>query len=230
MTEIINSPIFILSLVVGSYLLGKLIFAKSGLALLNPVLVAIIVVIGVLKLLGVEYETFKQGSYIIDFMLGPSVVAIGYILYEQSHILRGKVLSILASVSVGAIVSIASVILLCRLFGCDDIITLSMQPKSVTTPIAVSLAERSGGLGSLAAICVVITGVSGSIICPLVLRLLRIESKTAKGLALGSAAHGMGTAKALEIGAVEGAVSGLAIGLMGVATSLSMPLLEAIFY
>ncbi len=231
MTAIINSPVFILALVLGSYLLGQFAFVKSRkFPLLNPVLVAIITVICVLKLLNIEYSSFKEGSYIIDFMLGPSVVAIGYTLYEQSDVLRGKVPMILTSVFVGAAVGISSVIILCRLFGCDDIITLSMQPKSVTTPIALSLAERSGGVGSLAAICVVISGVSGSIIAPLVLRLCGVRSKTAKGLALGSAAHGMGTAKALEMGAVEGAVSGLAIGLMGVATSLLMPLLEALFY
>ncbi|MFI3323337.1 MAG: LrgB family protein [Rikenellaceae bacterium] len=230
MATIINSHIFILLLVIGGYLLGRLIFTKSRFPLFNPVLIAIAVVICMLKLLDIEYETFKQGSYIIDFMLGPSVVAIGYVLYEQSAVLKGKVAMILSSVSVGAVVGIGSVILLCRLFGCDDIITYSMQPKSVTTPIAISLAERSGGVGAIASICVIITGVSGSIIAPLILKLIGVKSPIAKGLALGSAVHGMGTAKAMEIGAIEGAVAGLSIGLMGVATSLFMPIMEAIFY
>ncbi len=230
MITLLNSPIFIVALVVTSFFLAKLIFKRWSVALLNPVLVAIIFVICALKLLNIDYQSFKEGSAVLDFMLGPSVVALGYLLYENIEALRGKILPTLISVSVGAVVGISSVILLCRLIGCDDIITLSMQPKSVTAPIAIALSERSGGIASIAAVCVVITGVSGSIIGPSLLKLLGVTSKTAKGLALGSAAHGVGTAKAVEIGAIEGAVSGLAIGLMGVATSLAMPLVESIFY
>ena len=230
MEALLNSSIFIMALVVASYYLGKVIFAKCKIAIFNPVLLAIIVVIVVLKQLNISYETFKEGSVILDFMLGPSVVAIGYTLYEHIDSLRGKVVPTLISVTVGGFVGIVSVILICRAIGCDDIITLSLQPKSVTTPIALSLCERSGGIGSIAAVSVVISGVSGSIIAPSLLKLFRVKSKTAKGLAMGSAAHGVGTAKALEMGAVEGAISGLSIGLMGVATSLLMPIVESIFY
>ncbi len=230
MTALLNSPIFIVAIVVLSYYLAKLIFKRWRIAILNPVLVAIIFVICALKLLDIDYQSFHEGSAVLDFMLGPSVVALGYLLYENIDALRGKIIPTLVSVSVGAFVGISSVIILCRLIGCDDIITLSMQPKSVTAPIAIALCERSGGIASITAVCVVITGVSGSIIAPWLLRALGVKSRTATGLAIGSAAHGVGTAKAIELGAIEGAVSGLAIGLMGVATSLLMPFVESIFY
>ncbi|MFI3286348.1 MAG: LrgB family protein [Rikenellaceae bacterium] len=230
MDQIINSPIFIISLVLASYLAGCYVVARWRVSILNPILIAIIIVIAVIKSLGIEYESFEKGSELIDFMLGPSVVAIGYVLYDQRRILKERLVSLLASVVTGSIVGVVGVILLCRLLGCDDIITLSLQPKSVTAPIALAISERSGGIGSLTAVSVVISGIIGSIIGPSLLNIVGVKSKSAKGLALGAAAHGIGTAKAFEIGATEGAVSGLAIGLMGVATSLLTPLFEFLFY
>ncbi len=209
---------------------GCYLIAKSRILIFNPVLIAILIVIGVINLLDIEYETFKEGSALIDFMLGPSVVAIGYLLYEQRAMLRNRLISLLSSVAVGSAVGIGGVILLCRLIGCDDIITLSLQPKSVTAPIALAISERSGGIGSLTAVSVVISGITGSIIGPWILGKIGVTSRSAIGLALGSASHGIGTAKALEIGATEGAVGGLAIALMGVATSLMIPLFELALY
>ena len=142
--------------------------------------------------------------------------------------LKANAVSIVTSVVVGSVVGIVSVILIIRLFGAGHTIEASLLPKSVTTPIAMSISERSGGIGSLTAIVVILTGIFGSIVGPFVLRKLNITSKIAKGLALGSAAHGVGTAKAMEMGAVEGAVSGLAIGLMGLVTTLLVPVIEKI--
>ncbi|MFR9520621.1 MAG: LrgB family protein, partial [Rikenellaceae bacterium] len=172
MTEIINSPIFIILLVLLSYLIGCYCIAKTRISICNPILIAVLIIIGVIKLFDIEYNTFKEGSAIIDFMLGPSVVALGYLLYEQRKILQKQLLSLVTSITIGAAVGIGGVILLCRLIGCDDIITLSMQPKSVTAPIALSICERSGGIGSLTAVSVVISGIMGSIIGPWLLRMV----------------------------------------------------------
>lgn len=229
MDTLLHSTPFILFLITGSYLLGLYIYTKSKSALLHPIIISITTIIGVLYFLGIKYESFEKGSYIINFMLGPSVVALGYTLYEQINFLRGKVISILTAVLVGSVVGVVSVILICKAMGVEEAVIASLQPKSVTTPIAISLASRSGGIPALTAIVVVGCGIFGGIVGPFVFKICRIKSKVAQGLALGAAAHGLGTARAIELGAVEGAISGLAIGLMGIMTSLLIPLTEQLF-
>ncbi|NDW19347.1 LrgB family protein [Dysgonomonas sp. 216] len=219
---------FILLLIFGSYLFGQWIFKKTRIGLLHPLVIAIAIIIGFLKISGVSYETFEQGSQFVSFMLGPSVVALGYVLYEQMSYLKGNVISILTSIFVGSLTGIISVITLAKLMGADEALILSLEPKSVTTPIAMSIAEQSGGIPSLTAIIVVFCGIFGGIVGPYILKLLRIESQVAKGLAMGASAHGVGTAKAMEMGMIEGALSGLAIGLMGVMTALLIPFVHRI--
>lgn len=225
MNSLVNSEVFALALVVGSYLAAQALYRKTRISLLHPLLTSIFVIILVLKALGIEYETFRQGSHLIHFMLGPSVVALGYVLFEQIKYLRGNVVSILMSVFVGAIVGIVSVIAIGKLMGADQTLIATLQPKSVTTPIAMGISEKSGGIPSLTAVVVVVVGIFGGIVGPSVMRVLGIESRIAKGLALGASAHGVGTAAAIQIGAVEGALSGLAIGLMGVITAVLIPVI-----
>lgn len=230
MSTLLHSTPFILLLITGSYWFGIYIYTRSKIALLHPIIISIATIIGVLHFFGIEYETFEKGSYMINFMLGPSVVALGYTLYEQINYLRGKVISILTSVIVGSFIGIVSVILICKSMEIEHAVIASLQPKSVTTPIAISLATRSGGIPALTAIVVVACGIFGGIVGPLIFKICRIKSKVAQGLALGAAAHGLGTARAIELGAVEGAISGLAIGLMGIMTSLLIPLVERLFH
>lgn len=225
MNSLANSDIFALTLVIGSYLAAQALYRKTRISLLHPLLTSIFVIIVVLNMLDVEYKSFRQGSSLIHFMLGPSVVALGYVLFEQMKYLRGNVISILTSVFVGAIVGIVSVIVIGQLMGADQTLIATLQPKSVTTPIAMGIAEKSGGIPSLTAVVVVVVGIFGSIVGPFVLKALGIESRIAKGLALGASVHGVGTAAAIQIGAVEGALSGLAIGLMGVMTAVLVPVI-----
>ena len=229
MKALFESTEFILLLVFGSYLFGQWVFKRTKLGLLHPLIIAITVIIAFLKISGVSYETFEQGSRFVSFMLGPSVVALGYVLYEQLEYLKGNVVSILTSIFIGSVVGIASVIILAKITGADQVLIYSLEPKSVTTPIAMSIAEQSGGNVSLTAIIVLFCGIFGSIVGPPILRLLGIKSSVAKGLAMGASAHGIGTAKALEMGAIEGAISGLAIGLMGVMTALLIPIVHRLF-
>jgi len=158
--------------------------------------------------------------------LGPTVVVLGYLLYEQLSLLRENVVSIVTSVFVGCVTGIFSVIYIARYLGADPVLIASIEPKSVTTPIAMSIAEKAGGVPSIAAIVVILVGIFGGIVGPFILEKLGIKSKIAKGLALGSAAHALGTARAMELGAVEGAISGLAIGVMGIMTAILVPVIE----
>lgn len=216
--------VFVLVLVVGIYLLSIKLHLKIRFPLLNPVLITILVLIGLLIILDVPYVTFKKSSQMINFLLGPSVVALGYILHKQIHYLKGNVVSVLTSITVGAVVGIASILLIGKLFGADQTLIASLTPKSVTTPIAMALSESNGGIPALTAVVVVVAGVMGSIIAPPIMNWLGIKSPIAKGIALGASSHGVGTATAIQMGAIEGALSGLAIGIMGTITSLLLPL------
>jgi len=226
MNNLLESQVFILTLVIGTYLAASLLYRKTKLGILHPLLTSILVIIAILKVTGIQYESFKEGSKLIEFMLGPTVVALGYVLFEQMKNLKGNVVSILTSLFIGAITGIVSVIGICKLMGANDILIATLQPKSVTTPIAMEIAEKSGGIPSLTAVIVVAVGIFGSMAGPMILRVLGIESRIAKGLALGASSHGIGTSVAILIGAIEGAISGLAIGLMGIMTALLVPAIK----
>ncbi len=228
MNSILTTEVFDLALVVGIYIAANILYKKTHLSILHPLLTSIFVIILFLEAFDIPYESFKQGSHLVHFMLGPSVVALGYVLYNQMQYLKGNVVSILTSVFVGAIVGIVSVIAIGKLMGADQSLIATLQPKSVTTPIAMGIAEKNGGVPSLTAVIVVAVGIFGSIVGPAVMKVLGIESRIAKGLALGASSHGVGTAAAIQIGAVEGALSGLAIGLMGIMTAILVPLISFI--
>lgn len=228
MKALFESTEFILLLIFGTYLFGQWVFKKTRIALLHPLIISIAIIIAFLKITNIEYEVFERGSQFVNFMLGPSIVALGYVLYQQMNYLKGNVTSIMLSIFMGSIVGIISVILLARLTGADEILIHSLEPKSVTTAIAISISEQSGGNISLTAVIVVFCGILGSIIGPPILKLIGIKSSVAKGLAMGASAHSVGTAKAMEMGMIEGALSGLAIGLMGVMTALLIPIVHRI--
>lgn len=228
MEKLLNSEIFILTLVIGVYLAAVWLFHKTKLNLLHPLLVSIPVLAVIIHVLGVPFESFEKGSRIISFMLGPTVVVLGYLLYEQIARLKENAVSIITSVFVGCVTGIVSVIFIARYFGADHALIASLEPKSVTTPIAMSIAERSGGIPSIAAVVVIVVGIFGGMVGPFILERLGIKSRIARGLALGSAAHGLGTARAMELGTIEGAISGLAIGVMGIMTAILVPVIELI--
>lgn len=228
-SPLFTSEVFLLALVLGCFLVGIYVYKRTRISLLQPILTAVIILIPFLKLTGISYEVFSQQTNLLNLMLGPCVVALGYVMYEELEQIRGNVLSIFTAVFVGSAVAIVSVVLIAKLFGADSTLLASLAPKSVTTPIAISLAGKNGGIPSLAVAFVVICGIFGGMVGPVVLRALGVKSKVAKGLALGAASHAMGTARAIEMGATEGAISGLAICIMGVFTAMLMPLLLSAF-
>lgn len=228
MRTLFTSEIAMLLLCVGAFFIGKYIFVRTKIALFNPLLISIIVIIPVLYLFDIDYPTFNNGTKMIQFFLGPTVVALGFMLYEQIDTIKANLKSILISISVGSFISIATIVLICRFLGTDIAVITSLIPKSVTTPIALSLSKQMGGIEALTAVSVIITGIIGNIIAVPLFRILGIKDRIAKGLALGSSAHAIGTMKAMEIGSLEGAISGLAIGVTGVITALLSPLFYSI--
>ena len=227
--QLFQSEVFTIMFVIGLYLACIKLYRTVRFALFHPVLLTIIILIVLLMSLGVPYQTFREGSRMIHFMLGPSVVALGYILYQQVGHLRGTVIAIMVALTVGAMVGIASIVGIGHLLGVKQALIASLAPKSVTTPIAMELAGNNGGVPGLTAVIVVCAGILGSIIGPPIMKLMGIKSPVAKGLAMGASSHGIGTAAAIQMGAIEGALSGLAIGIMGLITSLLLPLFSRWF-
>ena len=223
-----NNGAALLALTMGAYILGVWAKRKTGLGMLHPMLVAVPVIMAVLKLFHIPTQDYMQANRIITFMLGPCVVSLALVLYDNLSIIRKHMLPILTAVLVGCIVGVGSVWALGELLGLDRVFIASMEPKSITAPIAVELSSNNGGNVALTAASVVICGLSGAVLGPWILNVCRIGNPVARGVAIGSASHGIGTARALEEGALEGAVSGLCLALMGVATTFLLPLFNRI--
>ncbi len=223
MTAFIELPIFHLTLTFLVYVAAVAVYARVRFFLLHPVLVTMVLVIVVLRILGVEYETYERGGRYITFFLGPSVVALGVPLYREFRALRDSAPAILVSVLLGSAVGIVSAVVPLIVAGAPYEVIVSLAPKSVTTPIAIGIVEGLGGNVSLAASVVVITGVLGAVVGPPILRLLRVGEAVAFGLAIGASSHGIGTARALEDGPRQGAAASLAICLNGIMTAILTP-------
>lgn len=228
MKELMMNMPMMLVLTVGAYLLGVWVRRKSGISMLHPFLISVPVVISILKVTDIPCSFYMESNVVIDFFLGPCVVALGLLLYDHREIIRRNLVGILSAVTVGSVVGVASVYAMCRLFKMDDVFLMSLEPKSVTAPIAMEISSYIGGDQSLTAVSVVICGFIGAVLGPFLLRLFRIQSPIAKGLAMGTSSHGLGTARAIEMGAVEGAASGLAIALTGVMTAIIIPLFNLV--
>lgn len=227
--EILHSRIFLLTLTVAAYYGSNLLYKRFRTPFLNPFLISILVLIGILLLLGIDFAEYYEANSILNFMLGLSVVALGYLLEQNFQHISANMASILAAVFVGSIVAVASVWGIAWLMGADEAIIASIKPKTVTMPIAVGIAEHTGGIPSLVPLGVILAGITGSVLGPWLFRVAKVDSPVARGLALGSASHAVGTAKAIEMGALEGAVGGAAVGLMGIMTAIMIPLFNALF-
>lgn len=223
MTQLLHSDLFMLFLVLGAYLLSSQLYLRYRFPLFHPLLVSIALIIVVLKSLNISYESFKEGSRFINFLLGPAVVALGYVLFEQLKYLRGNVIPVLTSITLGSIIGVISVLAIAHWMNVDKILMVTLMPKSTTTPIAMEIARNMGGIPALTAVVVVVVGIFGGVVAPYLFKIFGIKDPIAKGLAMGTAAHGVGTAAAMQIGVIEGAFSGLAIGLTGVITALISP-------
>jgi predicted murein hydrolase (TIGR00659 family) len=216
--------LFSLTLTMGVYFLAEKIYVlcrRSPLA--HPVLLAIVTLMGVLYLFGWDYPQFKKDTGFIHFLLGPATVALAIPLYEQLPLIKKMAVPLLLSCFVGALVAASSAALLSAVWTNDAILSLSLIPKSITTPIAMDLSLQAGGSPSLTAGIVLITGVTGCMIIPICLRILKINDDATQGFILGLTAHGIGTAQAFERSVTCGAFAGLAMSLTGVVSAFILP-------
>ena len=218
MSELIASPFFGIALSIIAFSIGVWIQKKTGLVICNPLIIAIVLVSGVLLLFKIPYESYNEGGSIINMFLAPATSCLAVSVYTRMELLKKNWLPILAGCVAGSLTSMGSVFLLCRLFGLDEAMTYSLVPKSVTTPIAVGIAESHGGISSITVAAVILTGIMGSILAPFLIRIFRVKDSMTAGLAIGACSHAVGTSKAIEIGETEGAMSGLAIGICGIVT------------
>ena len=219
MNGLIHSSLYFGMLVsVGAYMLGVWLKKKTGWAILNPLLVAIIVVIAFLSVFHIEYKEYNRGAVYLSYFLTPATVSLAVPLYRQIELLKNNIKAVAAGILSGVLASMVGVYILARAFHLNSQLYVTLLPKSITTAIGMGVSEELGGVVTITVAVIVITGVLGNVISDLVCKLFRLEEPVAKGLALGTAAHAIGTAKAMELGEIEGAMSSLAIAVAGLLT------------
>lgn len=216
-----NSVFFGVAISMASYGLGALLQRKLKLALFNPLLVSIIVTIAALALLKMDYKTYYEGAKYLSYLLTPATVCLAVPLYEQLELLKKNLKAIIAGVVSGILTTMLSVLAMSAAFGFTHKEYVSFLPKSITTAIGMGVSEKLGGYVTLSVAVIIITGILGSILAPVCCRVFRITEPVAKGIAIGSASHAIGTARAMEMGEVEGAMSGLSIAVSGLLTVIA---------
>lgn len=225
MAEYLNTPLFGVTITIIVYFISQYLSKKFKTQILNPIALSITAIVGFLFYNNIDYEVYNKGGSIINFFLGPATVALAVPLYKKIKLLKENSIPILLGIFVGSLAGILSVIFFSKVFKLDDIIMLSLIPKSTTSAIAMDIATQTGGNSAIAIVFVIATGIFGNILGPSVLELFGIKNKVAKGISIGTASHVVGTAKAMEIGEVEGAMSSLAIGIAGLITVFLAPII-----
>lgn len=222
-------PAFGIFITVGIYIIALKISEKTKIAILNPLLVTSTVVVLFLLILGIKYDDYNKGGIYITFLIGPSTIALVVNLYKNLDLLKRNFLAIFIGVIAGVITAIVSVFLMTKLVGLEGDLRISLVPKSLTTAIGVSISEEFGGIASITVFAIILTGIIGAVISPFVFKVFGIRDRVAKGIGLGTASHAVGTSKAIQMGEVEGAMSGLSIALAGFISVILIPIFISIF-
>lgn len=204
--------------------IGLIIYKKTKFPLFNPLLIAIILVILFLKIFNVDFDTYNKGGQFINMFLGPATIVLAVPLYKQLELLKKNFLPIILGITIGSLVGILSVISISAFLGLDKLITISLLSKSVTTPIGIEITNQLGGLAPVTVLAIIISGIIGAIVAPIVCKVFKLTNPVAIGVGIGTASHAVGTSKAFEIGETEGAMSSLSIGIAGVITVFLAPL------
>ena len=215
-------------LTIAVYLATRWLAARTGSALVNPALLSIAAIIALLVVTGTPYERYERGGRLLSWWLGPAVVALGVPLARQLALVRRNVLAIGIALAAGAFTGLVVAVCVALLLHAQPMVVRSLAPRSATTPIAMAVSLRLGGLPALSAVVSIVSGAIGGFAGVAWLRLLGVRSSFATGLALGAAAHGLGTARAADEGATESAAAGMAMGAVGVATALIAPAIIAL--
>lgn len=219
----IDTPLFGVTISIITYFLARFISQRLRMPILNPLLLAIAAIIFILKTFNIDLETYNLGGNIITFFLAPATIALAVPLYKQWDVFKNNYLIIISGVLVGVLTGVFSTIIMGKLFNFDKLLITSLIPKNTTTPIAIEIANMLGTNASLAVTFVILSGTLGYVIGEYVLKTFNINNNIAKGIALGTASHVMGTTKAMELGDIEGAMSSIAITLAGIITIILVP-------
>lgn len=225
MAEFLGSiSLFPLVLTLGAYQLGLWLRKKWNNPLCNPLLIATVLVIGVLLLTGVSVDTYEAGMGPLSWLLTPATVCLALPLYRQLKVLKKSLGAIFAGIAAGTLTSLLVVFGLCRLWGLDETLTVSLLPKSITSAMGMVLSAENGGIESLTTAVIVVTGILGSLVGSLLCKLFKIQDPVAQGVAFGTACHVIGTSRANELDPLAGAVSSLSLAVAGLLTAVLFPL------
>ena len=215
---------FGLVLSIGAYLFACWLKNKTKLAILNPLLVSAALIIACILGVGMDYETYNKGASYLSWLLTPATVCLAIPLYKQLHLLKKHADAVAVGITSGVVTSAVSIFHMCKVLGMAHVHYVTLLPKSITTAIGMGISEEAGGIVTLTVMSIILTGVLGNMAGETVLKLLKVRHPVARGLAMGTSAHAVGTAKALEMGEIEGAMSSLSIAVAGLMTVIVVPL------
>lgn len=223
MTEILQNSAFLgVFISIGSYAIGVWLRKKTGSSLANPLLVSIILVVLFLLLTGMSYDSYRQSTSIISDLLTPSTICLAVPLYQQLEQLKHNYKAVVSGIAAGSLASMVCVLLMAIALGFTHQEYVTFLPKSITTAIGYGVSEELGGIVPITVICIIITGVIGNVLAEQFLKLIRVHEPIARGIAIGTSSHAIGTVKAMEMGEIEGAMSGLSIVVAGFITVLGV--------
>lgn len=217
---VFSSPFFGITLSLAAYCIGVMICRRTSLAICNPLLISYLIIIPTLLLAGIPLEWYENGGDLIDMFLSPATAVLALTVYRQRKLVRRHIIAIAAGTVAGCVTSITTVYAMCRLLSLDGIVTASLLPKSITTPMAIAVSQSLGGIGPLTVLAVIFTGILGSILAPLMTRVFRIRDEVVQGISIGASSHAVGTGKAIEMGEIQGAMSSISLVISGILTVL----------
>ncbi|MBR3753207.1 MAG: LrgB family protein [Ruminiclostridium sp.] len=213
-----NSLFFGMALSLAAYGVGVFLRSRWKFALFNPLLVAIVLVVAFLVGFHIDYDTYMEGARYISYLLTPATVCLAVPLYQQFSLLKKNAKAVLLGIAAGVLASLCVILGLCILFALDHTMYVTLLPKSITTAIGIGVSEELGGIQSLTVVVIIITGVLGNIFAELICKVFRITNPIAQGVGIGTSTHAVGTARAMEMGEIQGAMSGLATVVAGLMT------------
>ena len=230
MYEIIENSIFFGAFIsIGAYVLGIQLQKRFKLAILNPLFISILAVIAILLCSGISYEVYNKSAKYLSYFLTPATVCLSIPLYEQLSLLKKNAAAIIVGILSGVITSALCVLVLACVFSLSHQMYITLLPKSITSAIGMSISEELGGIPSITVAVIILSGIVGNMLAPFFCRIFKITDPIAKGIAIGSSSHAIGTARAIEMGEIEGAMSGLSVAVSGLVSVLSINLFALIY-
>ena len=224
-----NSVYFGVTISLGGYALGLMLKKRWKCGICNPLLISVIVTIIAILLLGVDYESYNQSAQYLSYLLTPATVCLAIPLYQQIVLLKKNMMAILLGIIAGVLSSLGSVLALSFVFGLEHEYYVTLLPKSITTAIGMGVSEELGGIVTITVAVILITGIFGNVMGETICKLFHIYEPIAVGLAFGTSSHAVGTAKALELGEIEGAMSSLSIAVAGILTVIGASIFATFF-